>query len=301
MGHLSRVVRGADIVHVLGFRDPIGTVACIAAARAGVPFVMEPVGMHRRRLRSVRLKRAFDAVLGSWLLERAAITIATSSLEANELVADGHDPGTIVVRPNGVDVDDLVPSPERGAFRSAHGVPADVPLVLSLGRIARKKGLTTLVEALAELPGVWGAIVGPDDGDGALGDVRAAIERLGSTSVVVVPHGLWGRDKRSVFADADAFCLPSATENFGNAPAEAAALGIPAVVSDRCGVAELLPLEAHTVVPFGDVVALRAAIETALKPDRRKAAKRAAPAIRERLSWGSVATEQAAIYERVLR
>jgi glycosyltransferase involved in cell wall biosynthesis len=298
---LARAVRGADVVHALGYRDPVCMVGCLAAGRARVPYVVEPVGTHRRRLRSVRLKWAFDGSIGRRALLGAGAVIATSALEAGELVDDGVDPDSVVVRPNGVDVDDVEPLPPRGSFRRRHGVPNDAQLVLSLGRIARKKGLVTFVEALARLPGVWGAVVGPDDGDGALDDLRGAIDRLGLRRVIVDARGLWGAEKGEAFADSDAFCLSSATENFGNAPAEAAALGLPVVVSDRCGVAEFLDGEAHRVVPFGDMATLETAIDSLLQPGSRAAAREASAALRSRLSWPEIAREQVAIYRRLPR
>jgi glycosyltransferase involved in cell wall biosynthesis len=295
----GRLARRADVVHSLGYRDPVSTTACLAADRAGVPYVLEPVGMHRQRLRSLRIKRAFDRSIGRRVLSRAGAVVATSELEAGELKADGVDPAFLVVRPNGIDLDDVDPLPARGAFRSAHGVPDDAPLVLSLGRITRKKGLVTFAEALARLPGAWGAVVGPDDGDGALEDLRGAIDRLGLRRMIVHEHGLWGGDKASALADSDVFCLCSATENFGNAPAEAAALGLPVVVSDRCGVAEYLDAGAHRVVAYGEMASLERALESLLRPGAPAAADAAASALRSRLSWPAIAEQQAAIYERI--
>jgi glycosyltransferase involved in cell wall biosynthesis len=171
--------------------------------------------------------------------------------------------------------------------------------VLSLGRITRKKGLVTFAEALARLPGVWGAVVGPDDGDGALEDLRAAVDRLRLRRVVIEPNGLWGAEKGLALADSDAFCLCSATENFGNAPAEAAAVGMPVVVSDRCGVAEFLNSGVHRVVPYGEMAPLEAALGSVLRPEAREAARAVAPVLRKRLSWPAIAEQQAAIYERL--
>ena len=56
----------------------------------------------------------------------------------------------------------------------------------------------------------------------------------------------------AAFADANVFALPSMSENFGNAAAEAAALGVPVLVSDQCGVAVASPAETTRIVPVGD-------------------------------------------------
>ena len=300
LGTVAAIVRGADVVHAMGLRDPVSTTACLVARRAGVTYVVEPAGMHRRRLRSVQLKGVFDRIVGTGLLEGAAAVVATSSLEAAELAEDGVDPSCIVTRPNGVDVDALQPLPERGSFRRQHGVPDDAPLVLSLGRIAKKKGLVTLAEALARVPGAWGAVVGPDDGDGALADLLSARERLGLRRLVVVSRELWDADKAQAFADADAFCLASSTENFGNAPAEAAAVGMPVVVSAQSGVVEFLDPAATSVVDHDDTASVARGIERALRPEVRTAASAGAPTLRRSLAWAGMAEQQERIYSEAI-
>jgi glycosyltransferase involved in cell wall biosynthesis len=294
---LRRAVDAADTVHLLGFRDPVGTFAAWRAHRRGIPYILEPVGMYRARIRSVHAKTLFDRTLGIRVARGAAAVIATSAIERDELIDDGISPDRIHVRPNGVDVDALLPLPERGRWRAGHGIPASAPIVLSLGRITTKKGLPHLVQAVAGLPGAWLAIVGPDEHDGSLRDVMATARRLGMIDrLCVLPQGAWGIERAQLFADADVFCLASQTENFGNAPAEAAAVGLPVVVSDRCGVADQLPPEAHHVVPYGDIDRLRNAIGQALTPAAREQAASAAPSVRHALSWSRIADDQAAIY-----
>ena len=289
-------------MHIVGFRDPVGTAATIAARRAGIPYVLEPAGMHRARLRSVLTKRAHDSVLGRWIVSGARAMIATSNLEAEELRADGVEPSKVGVRANGVDVDALLPLPPRGTFREAYGIPPDARLVVSLGRITRKKGLTDLVAAIQWVPGMHAAIVGPDDRDGALDKVLRARATYGLPDRVhVVPRGIWGAEKAQVFADADVFCLPSATENFGIAAAEAAAVGLPVVVSDECGVAEWLePVSSQVIAPH-DIAALSKALDgLTSRPEIRAAAEAGAPRLRRELSWIGLAQIQIAMY-RVAR
>ena len=86
-------------------------------------------------------------------------------------------------------------------------------------------------------------------------------------------RGLWERAKFEAFAEADCFALPSQTENFGNAAAEAAAVGLPVVVSDACGVAEILDPSAHRVIGVGAVDALTAAVVELIR-ERRAEARR---------------------------
>ena len=191
---------------------------------------------------------------------------------------------------------------ESRSFRARLGVGAATPLVLCLGRLTRKKGLTQLVESVAGLPQVHVAIAGPDDGDGTLEAVKQTVTRHGlGDRVHLLPAGLWGAEKLQALADADLFCLYSMTENFGGAPAEAAACGVPVVVSDQCGVAEWLG-DGVEVVHFGDVAALATAIGCLFDDPRRRLmlAERGRAAARA-LSWEVVARQQARLYERVVR
>jgi glycosyltransferase involved in cell wall biosynthesis len=299
---LFAALRSAQVVHVIGYRDPVGLLAAAWASRRGVPFVLEPAGMYRRRLRSVRLKWLFDLAAGVRLATRARAVVATSGLEARELTADGVDPEGVVVRPNGVEVGPLLPLPERGSFRRSHGIPDDATVVLSLGRITAKKGLLDLAAALSAQPELYGAVVGPDDGDGtlaALERARRALELDGR--LVVVPEGAWGERKAQVFADADLFCLPSATENFGTAAAEAACVGLPVVVSRECGVAEWLDPVASRVVRHADVADLSSALRSlAGSADARERARSIAPRLARELAWDSLAGRQAELYQEVL-
>jgi glycosyltransferase involved in cell wall biosynthesis len=301
LGVLRQAMDGADIIHVLGYRDPVGTASALAARRRRIPYLLEPCGMHRRRLRSLGLKGAFDATFGRAVLGGAAAVVATSRLEAGELVQDGVPARSVVVRPNGLDLEGLNGLPGRGSFRREAGIRPDVPMVLHLGRIAAKKGLLDLARALAATPGVHGAVAGPDDGDGTLRRLmRLRNELRLGRRLHVFPRGFWGEEKARLIADVDSFVLPSATENFGNAAAEAAACGLPVVVSDRCGVAEFLPPEATRVVAYGDVGALVEGISWSVGSDARSAAESAAAVVRKRLDWPALARRQVEVYREVV-
>jgi glycosyltransferase involved in cell wall biosynthesis len=301
-GPMRALVRQADVVHVIGLRDPVGTAASLWAARARVPYVVEPAGMFRKRLRSVRLKHVFDGVFAGRVLGRASAVIATSRLEKDELEQDGVPTAKLRLRPNGIDHDGTSPPPLRGALRERLGIPQGVPLVLSVGRITAKKGLLDLARALSSLPNVWGLIAGPDDGDGTLRRLLVERSSLGlEQRLLVLPHGLWGRAKVEAMVDADAFCLPSASENFGNAALEAGALGLPVVISRECGASEWLDPAASRVVPYGDVRSLIVALDEVINRSEIGAAARAAvPTLLKQLDWGTIAFRQRHIYEEVI-
>jgi glycosyltransferase involved in cell wall biosynthesis len=136
----------------------------------------------------------------------------------------------------------------------------DGPVVGFVGRLAVDKGLDCLVAAvrLVRSRGVPAqlVLVGPDDGlDRLAPETRAALDEPW-----VVRPGLVS-DTASVYAAFDVFCLPSRREGLPTVVLEAAAAGVPVVVSDATGTADTVD-DGRTglIVPVDDVGAWAAAI-----------------------------------------
>jgi glycosyltransferase involved in cell wall biosynthesis len=283
-----------DVVHVFGYRDVVTTVTAGWARATRLPYVFEPLDMFVPRYRNVLIKRAFDRVIGSPVARGARVVIANSGLEAAELEASGLPAARIATRANGF------PEPRRGpptgALRARLGLDTKTPLILSVGRISFKKGLDLLLQATTRLPGAHVAILGPDDGDGTLTRLLALRDDLGISDRV---HFLGPSDEDGpgdAYADADIFVLPSRNESFGMVAAEAAAAGTAVVVTDRCGVAELLDKRGALVTEC-DAGAIGAAIERLLgDADLRAELGRGGRDVARETTWDAVAERQEALY-----
>jgi glycosyltransferase involved in cell wall biosynthesis len=263
-----------DVVHVFGFRDPVTTAAATWARLRGAPYVFEPLGMFRPRLRKVALKRALDSTLYRGVAGGAAAIVVASSRERDDVLAAGvFGAERIHVRGNGFPE----PFEVEPADRAVLGIPEDAPLILYVGRIAAGKGIDHLQAALAEMPDAHLLLVGPDDRHGvvAVGD---RVHVLGPTDGPPL----------ALYRAADVLALPSEGESFGMAAAEAAAGGTPVVVTDRCGVADFFAEGEALVVPDE-----RAAIVDAI---RRVLSD---PALRERLAEGGVAAARRQSWDAV--
>jgi glycosyltransferase involved in cell wall biosynthesis len=285
-----------DIVHVFGFRDVVTTITAAWCRARRIPYVFEPLDMIVPQFRNVPVKRAFDRVLGVPVVRGARLVIANSQRERAQLVTAGVDRERIVVRPNGFPP---VHNDRGSILRSTLGISADVPLVLNVGRLSFKKGLDVLLEAVASMPGVQLAIVGPDDGDGT----RSLLERRASMPDLAGRVGLLppfdDRQPRELYGEADVFVLPSRNESFGMVAAEAAAAGVAIVLTDQCGVAEMLA-GAAVVVPV-DAVAIREAIDGLLADtELRERLGTAGQSVASATSWDAVVDLQEALYSRVL-
>ena len=284
-----------DVVHVAGFRDPVttGTAAWCRARR--IPYVFEPVGMFRPRLRKVRLKRAVDATLVRGVATGARLVIVSSPREQDDVVACGVDPERVRLRGNAFPE----PPPAAEGDPLAGVVPDGAPVVLYVGRIAAEKGIEHLVAAARSLPDAHLVLVGPDDRHGTMAAVTAAVSdpRTAGRVHLLPPSAGPPFD---LYRRADVFVLASGGENFGLVAAEAASVGTPVVVSDRTGVATSFAAGEALVVPYDEQATVDAIARVLGDPTLRASLADGALAAARRSTWDAVVDEQVAIYAEAL-
>jgi glycosyltransferase involved in cell wall biosynthesis len=282
---LARLKR-PDVVHVFGFRDPVTTGTAAWCRLARVPYVFEPLGMFRPRLRKVALKRLLDRTLYRGVARGAAAVVVASERERDDVVACGAPSERVHVRGNGFPAP--VQAPANGELRRELGIPADAPLLLYVGRIASGKGIDHLLAAVAELPGAHLVVAGPDDRHG----VAPAGERVHVLPVSEEPP-------RHLYPQADVFVLASEGESFGMVAAEAAAAGTPVIVSDRCGIAGFFGDGEALVVPYERRAVVEAIRRVLTDASLREQLARGGPEAARRTSWDRVTEMQESIYRAV--
>jgi len=301
----SRVLdRQFDVVHVYGLYDLIGPIVGTFCRNLGIPYVIEPMGMFRPIVRSIRLKRLYHRGLGKQLIGGARFSIATSGLERQELIDGGIAASRIVVRRNGVDVPEKLP--ERGHFRLQFGIPENAKMVLYLGRLVSKKSPDLLIEAFAQ----WRKkselatdsvliLAGPDEGDGYLSRLKKMAGELGMAGATRFVGPLYDDAKWQAYRDADLFVLPSQNENFGNTAAESAACGTPVIVTDSCGISSYV--KEGGMVVFHSCESLERALATMLgNPMLRERHRRGCEEMVRSLSWAGPIAENEQLYERCI-
>lgn len=295
-------LRNFDIVHIFGLYDLLGPSVAAFCRKRGVPYLVEPIGMFLPIVRSLRMKRIYHAFFGKPLLAGAAAVLATSEQERSALISGGIGEERIVLRRNGVSIPEQFP--ERGWFRSRHRIPAEVQVVLFLGRLSKKKSPDLLLRAFAGLhpnnhdAEPWLVFAGPD-GEGMRSQLEEMARVFGLETRIRFTGPLLGDEKWAAYRDADIFVLPSRNENFGNTALEAAATGTPVVLTEQCGVAPLLRDEAAIVVPHNEE-ALRKALERVMEDS--EASRRLASAGRiaaARLGWEEPLAQMEDVYRRL--
>lgn len=216
---------GFDLLHTHLFRaDLYGAAA--AAWRPGLKVinsVHNPEDFYAKGWVAALARRAAARQAGTIVISRAVGRHLTDCLnlpeEKQHLVYYGLDPGS----PTGLDI------------RAQYGIPADAPVIGTVGRLAKQKGHVHLIRAMArvarQVPDVRLMIVGRDDqGLGQRLTVEAG--KLGLGNRVVLAG--FREEIPDIMSAFDVFCLPSLWEGFGLVLLEAMAESRP-VVATRAG------------------------------------------------------------------
>ena len=291
---LARLGR-PEVVHVVGFRDPVSTgVAAWCRARR-IPYVFEPVGMFRPRLRKVALKWVVDATLSRGVARGADLVIVSSPAERDDVVSGGVDPARVRIRGNGFPE----PPPPAGGDPLAGTVPAGVPVVLYVGRLAAEKGIEFLLAAVRRLPEAHVVLAGPDDRHGTLRAIEAARADPAVRDRVHLLPPTPG-PPFDLYRRADVFVLASGGENFGLVAAEAASVGTPVVVSDRSGVASSFEPGEALVVPYEEEATVMAITRVLEDDDLRRSLAEGARRAAARSTWDAVVDRQLELYREAV-
>jgi glycosyltransferase involved in cell wall biosynthesis len=238
------------------------------------------------------------------MLHGAARVIALNPREVEQYGMMGVAPERIVTIPNGVDLTLFRDLPKPGTFREAFDIPEDEQIILFLGRIHRIKGTDLLVDAFAEvLQRGYRArlvIVGPDAG--LLPALKQQISALGIGERILFTGPLYeARDKLSAYIDADVYVLPSVYETFPNSVLEANACGTAAILTDRCGIAEMIDGKGGVVVRY-DRDDLRDAIIELLDDDamRRRFGTDGKKMVFSEFGWETIVERVEGLYREVV-
>jgi phosphatidylinositol alpha-mannosyltransferase len=161
---------------------------------------------------------------------------------------------------NGIEVD---------RFAKADPISVDGPSILFLGRHEPRKGLGTLLEALAHLPSDVRVLVASDGPQTA--ELRA---RFGGDDRIEWLGRISDEEKIARLRGADVFCAPALMgESFGVVLLEAMAAGTAVVASDLDGYRNVATHDRDAVLaPVGDAGGLADALRAVLGDDARRAA-----------------------------
>lgn len=244
-----RTGRTFDVVHIHLARELVVLPVALAARRRGIPYVLQTHGMvvpSRHPLAPL-----LDAVWTRKVLRDAGKLLYLTPQEREQLGAVAGAGLRLVRLGNGV--------PE---YPPAVETPGPPEVLFAARMHARKRPIAFVEMAKALLDAGVNArfsLVGPDEGEGPAvrralgGDPRITWE--GALAPDAIPRRM---------AAAGVYVLPAVREPYPMSVLEAMSVGLPLVVTDDCGLAQLVERTGSGIVTDPSVAALAAAVEKIL-------------------------------------
>jgi starch synthase len=231
----AATMQECDVVH---FVHSIGWLAARKAKRLGIKVICDMREEHPRfqdELLSEEARRLgieYQVNGPTFIrhvseeIELADYIFCPSAYAKRTFVERGVSEGRILVCPYGVD---------RMKFAARDRPPREEFKVLFLGRVCMRKGVHYLLEGFrkAQLSNARLLLAGPVDPAfrSVLERYRGVFEELGPVSRPQVP---------AQYRDADVFVLPSLADSHGLVVSEAMSSGLPVIVSENTGMADLI-------------------------------------------------------------
>lgn len=196
----------------------------------------------------------------------------------------------------------------RPAWRAA--LPSDARILLFLGRLTPKKGLTNLIRAwsafkqrAATTAAPWHLVIAGWGDDGYVAGLRSLAAHLALDAHTHFIGPQHDAAKDATFGAAEAFILPSVSEGLPMAILEAWQHGLPVLMTPQCNLPEgVAHGAAVAVMPDVDSLAARLADLATWPPTRLLAMGHAGRALAaERFSWPAVAQEFSAVYQWICK
>jgi glycosyltransferase involved in cell wall biosynthesis len=287
-----------ELVHIHALFSFASAAAAWAAWRAGVPYIVRPLGTLTRYgvgRRRPWLKRLSLAWVEGPLLRRAKAVHFTSEAERLEAEALGV-PLRGAVIPLGIE-----PGPEADgeALRTRFPALRGRRCVLFLSRLDPKKNLEGLLRAFAlaqaEFPDALLLVAG-DGAPAYAASLKSLAERLGLAGRVVWAGHLDGALKADAFALAEIFALPSLSENFGIAAAEALMAGVPCLLGEGVAIAAEVERAGAGLAVAPDPDSILRGLARLLRGDMAQARQAAAALAREQYSAQAMGERLARLY-----
>jgi poly(glycerol-phosphate) alpha-glucosyltransferase len=295
------------IIHSHGLWMHPGVIARKLAKASGSPLVVSPHGMLEPwALENSRWKKRFAAlVFENRNLCSADCLHALCEAEARNMRNYGlRNPIAIV--PNGVDLEEFSSLPPYEAIETERPLLKGKKRMLFLSRIHPKKGLPHLLRAWQRVVPEfkdWMLLIAGNDQLGHEQEMRSLAIELGLGNIVVFMGPLYGEAKKKAMAGSDAFVLPSFSEGFSMAVLEAAACGLPVLLTPQCNFPQL-GAAGGAVEVQPEVTSCEKGLRQllSLSDEQRKAMGACGwEMIRKAYTWPAIAEQMTAVYAWLLR
>ncbi|MEM1255554.1 MAG: glycosyltransferase [Cyanobacteria bacterium P01_H01_bin.21] len=295
-----------DIIHNHGLWMMPNLYARKASCKANIPLIISPRGalepwsLNRSKL----IKKIAWSLYEFENLTSASLFHATSEQEANSIRMLGFRQ-PIAIIPNGVNVEHNSCNNSREKLVKNFPKLKDKKWLLFMSRIHPKKGLDNLLmvwkDLQYEFPDWHLVLAGPDSSD-YLSEVLNFSKKLGISETVTFTGMLVEDYKDAALWNSELFVLPSYSENFGIAIAEALAYEVPAITTKGTPWQDLEQHECGWWIDVDKHSLFDSLHEAMSLPEERRKdmGRRGRKLVESKYSWASVGEKMSIVYRWVL-
>lgn len=260
---------------------------------------LSPWALEQSRLK----KQLYTFLIERHNLNRAAAIHCTSANEAQDVRNFGIQTPTVTL-PLGVNLLPDCPNAQQN-LHHRYGIPNHKPILLFLSRLHYKKRPDLLIQALSQLAvksyDFHLILAGSGEPD-YVNHLKKIVASLGLAKYTSFAGFVTGEDKNVLLQGSDIFVLPSFSENFGVAVAEAMAAGLPVIVTPGVQIApEIAEAKAGLVVE-GEIDTLADAIATLLNSPhlRSELGENGKRLVSHQYSWKVIAQNLISVYTAII-
>lgn len=299
-------IRNYDILDNHYLFSYSSTCAGAIARWQNVPYTVRTMGqLAPWALAQSRLKKqVYSFLIERHNLNRAAAIHCTSDGEVEDVRNFGIKTPTVTL-PLGVNQPDIWPQAKQ-KIRQIYGIDRETPIVLFLSRLHYKKRPDLLIKSVKNLVAkeykFHLLLAGSGETD-YLNYLQELVGDLGLTGNITFTGFVTGQDKDAILQGSDIFVLPSFSENFGIAVAEALAHGLPVIITPDIQIApEIATAKAGLVVPGEEEALANAIAQLLASPQQRQIiGENGKNLVKQRYSWSTIAANLADVYRSIIK
>ncbi|MGB3204740.1 MAG: glycosyltransferase [Crinalium sp.] len=238
MSHLESLDVNLVIIHSLFHLHAIA--GYWLAKKKKIPYVFVPHGTLDPYVFSYRAlrKNLWMSLVGNKIIQDSTAVICSTLIESQKAskYLDGNNVEICHWSVNTPNLDEI--SVWRNEIRNRLDIPSEQRVLIFIGRLNHMKRPLETALAFKQLqPKDWRLlIVGPPEEDNLARDIK----NLCDGQYIQYYPPVYGLDKWKFLAAADAFICLSHRENFGRSVVEAAAVGMPIIISDGVDIYPIL-------------------------------------------------------------
>lgn len=307
---LGRLIEGKvssnSIVHSHGLWMHPGLIARRVSIQNKCPLVISPHGMLEPwALNNSRGKKRLAAFLFENRNLRSAHCLHALCMPEAENFRRCGLRNPIAIIPNGIETKSFDSLPDPDEITQLFPELKGRRRILFLSRIHPKKGLPNLLKAWTQLRkdfGDWCLMIAGPSELGHEQELKALAMDLGIENSVFFLGPIYGEEKRKVLAGADIFVLPSFSEGFSMAILEAAAAGLPVLLTRECNFPELAAAGAGIEVS-PDVEGIQLGLRQLLGvsvDQRRRMGQKGRDLVEQFYIWPKITQKMLAVYQWLL-